>query len=87
MDKKPPFGHYSARNIDVGDLIKWSKWNTERSDWDELLGVVLKVEEQVKSGRLVSIAHVASLQHPQVELEFFTMGLKLVSKGFKKTED
>ena len=87
MGKKPSFGHYSAQDIEIGDLVKWTKWNAERSDWDELRGVVLDTEEQIRSGRLISITRVASMQHSQIELEFFTMSLKLVSKGFKKTKD
>ena len=87
MRKKPPFGHYSARDIEIGDLIKWTKWNPEREDWDEILGVVIDMEDTIRSGRLVSITRVVSMQHPQTELEFFTMSLKLVSKGFNKSKD
>ena len=84
MKKKKPFGHLSAEDIECGDLVKWTKWNSEDNKWDEMIGVVLFVEEQIKGGRLVSSARVATLQHPQIELDFFTMSLKLVSKGYKK---
>tara|TARA_R100000008_G_C3585927_1_gene172256 strand:- start:551 stop:808 length:258 start_codon:yes stop_codon:yes gene_type:complete len=84
MNTQKPFGGLSAEDIESGDLVKWTKWNPKESKWDEMIGVVLSVEEQIKGGRLVSSAKVATLQHPQIELDFFTMSLKLVSKGYKK---
>jgi len=84
MNTQKPFGGLSAEDIESGDLVKWTKWNSKENKWDEMIGVVLSVEEQIKGGRLVSSAKVATLQHPQNELDFFTMSLKLVSKGYKK---
>jgi hypothetical protein len=83
MKTKKPFGSLSAEDIESGDLVKWTKWNSKEGKWDEMIGVVLFIEEQIKGGRVVSSARVATLQHPQIELDFFTMSLKLVSKGYK----
>lgn len=84
MKTKKPFGSLSAENIEPGDLVKWTKWNSKENKWNEMIGVVLSIEEQIKGGRVVSSARVATLQHPQIELDFFTMSLKVVSKGYKK---
>tara|TARA_R110002020_G_scaffold37239_1_gene112426 strand:+ start:23482 stop:23739 length:258 start_codon:yes stop_codon:yes gene_type:complete len=84
MDKKEPFGGQAAKDIDPGDLVKWTKWNPDLEDWDEIIGIVITISEEIRGNRMVSIAKVVSLNNPLTELDFFTMSLKLISKGFKK---
>ena len=83
MEKKEAFGNLTAKYIDPGDLVQWSKWDDMTKNYDEKIGIVISVSEQVKGNRMVSIARVVPVLDPRTELNFFTMSLKLVSKGSK----
>jgi uncharacterized protein YijF (DUF1287 family) len=46
MEKKNNFGEIASKNIKIGDIVAWSRWETSISDWREHLGVVSSVEEK-----------------------------------------
>jgi len=73
------FGESHAEEFSVGDIVEWSIWNTQEEEWQLHYGVLLAIENEIRSNRLVSISKVMPLHTPGVELEFFTMGLRLVS--------
>lgn len=79
MNEKPIFGENYATNLEVGDIVEWSKWNTEKNGWDMHYGIIIKVKNEIKSNRLVSISRVIPLSDSNRELEFFTLSLRLVS--------
>jgi hypothetical protein len=84
MDEKSNFGEVASENIKVGDIVAWSKWDSQELDWKQLLGVVLEVKNTILSNRMVCVTLVMPLKDPKIPLELFTFSLKLVSSGAKK---
>ena len=83
MDEKTKFGELAAENIKIGDIVAWSKWNSQKSTWEQSLGVVLEVKNTIFSNRMVCITVVMPLKNPKIPIELFTFSLKLVSSGSK----
>ena len=81
MQEKSNFGEIASKNIKIGDIVAWSKWNTEDFEWKQLLGVVLEVKNTILSNRMVCVTLVMPLKDPKIPLELFTFSLKLVSSG------
>jgi len=88
MEEKSKFGELNAVNLSVGDIVAWSKWNSSEDLWDEFVGVLLEIRNEMKGNRLVSISRVMPLNNANWsgELEFFTLSLKLVSHSNNKKE-
>jgi hypothetical protein len=84
MEEKSNFGELASKDIKIGDIVAWSKWNQEESEWKQLLGVVLEVKNTILSNRMVCITVVMPLKEPKIPLELFTFSLKLVSSVTKK---
>tara|TARA_R100001126_G_C4766321_1_gene120218 strand:+ start:314 stop:574 length:261 start_codon:yes stop_codon:yes gene_type:complete len=84
MEKKSNFGEISAKNIKIGDIVAWNKWNLDKTGWDKHLGVVLEVKNTILSNRMVCVTLVMPLKDPKIPLELFTFSLKLVSSGTEK---
>ena len=84
MEKKSNFGEISSKDIKIGDIVAWSKWNQQDSGWKQLLGVVLEVKNTILSNRMVCVTLVMPLKEPKIPLELFTFSLKMVSSGGKK---
>jgi len=78
------FGGNSSKNIKVGDVVSWSTWNPESSDWNKHLGLIVEVKNAIFSNRMVCISVVLPLKEPKIPLELFTFSLKLVSSGAEK---
>jgi hypothetical protein len=79
MNEKLKFGELLAKSLDVGDIVEWSKWNSDLDKWDIHYGIITSVKNEIKSNRLVSISKVMPLNMPAYEIEFFTLSLRLVS--------
>ena len=62
MRKKDIFGDLIAETFNVGDIVEWSTWNREISDWESHYGVVIDIKNEIKSGRLVSISTVKPIE-------------------------
>ncbi len=78
--KKEEFGAWSATKLEIGDIVEWTTWNTETSNWDSNYGILVNVGNRIRSDRIVSISKVMPINDPHIELEFFTMNLKLVKE-------
>ena len=79
MKKKESFGERLAKSLSIGDLVQWSKWNSEDNEWEDHYGIISSIKNEIKSNRMVSISRVIPIQDQNTELEFFTVSLKLVS--------
>tara|TARA_R110000824_G_scaffold135797_2_gene299258 strand:+ start:7664 stop:7930 length:267 start_codon:yes stop_codon:yes gene_type:complete len=79
MKKKSEFGALFAASLNIGDIVKWSKWDTSEDSWAACYGVVISVKNEIRMNRMVSISRVIPLLPPTTELEFFTISLKLIS--------
>ena len=84
MEKTTNFGELSAKNIKIGDIVAWNKWNLDKTGWDKHLGVVLEVKNTILSNRMVCVTLVIPLKEPRIPLELFTFSLKLVSSVDEK---
>ena len=87
MNEKPHFGAMAAETFQVGDIVEWSRWDSEIEDWAANYGIVMSIENQMKSNRLVSVSKVLPLNASQPEIEFFTLSLRLVSKNSEILKD
>jgi len=84
MEKTTNFGELSAKNIKIGDIVAWNRWNSDGSGWIKHLGVVLEVKNTILSNRMVCVTLVLPLKEPKIPLELFTFSLKLVSSVDEK---
>ena len=84
MTERDEFGELSANELFVGDIVEWSRWNSELEDWDHHYGIIIGVKNEIKSNRMVSISRVMPLHSPTNEIEFFTLSLRLVSPSKRK---
>ena len=78
------FGEILAKNLAIGDIVEWSKWNSEKNTWDMNYGMITSIKNEIKSNRLVSVSKVLPLNELTQELEFFTLSLRLVSPTKRK---
>ena len=88
MKEKIKFGELKAKELKIGDIVSWSKWNVETENWDEFMGVLLDTLNEFVGNRLVSVSTVMPLNNNMTsgELEFFTLSLKLVSHSDDKNK-
>ena len=83
MTKKEIFGELASKDFQIGDIVEWSKWNSEEEAFKSNYGILLELKNTLISNRIVSVAKVMSLGEDKTEREFFTLSLKLLSR--KKT--
>lgn len=80
MNEKETFGSLSADKYDVGDIVGWTTWDTIQENWILNYGILISIDNQFLSNRLVSVATIKSLNEPHEIKELFTISLKLVNK-------
>tara|TARA_Y100000592_G_C5223049_1_gene200318 strand:+ start:95 stop:364 length:270 start_codon:yes stop_codon:yes gene_type:complete len=78
MNEKQQFGEIAAQEFNIGDIVQWTTWNKISEQWDVNYGVLMKLENMIRSNRMVSIATVKPLNEQFEEKELFTLSLKLV---------
>jgi len=78
MNEKEQFGELSAEEFQVGNIVQWTTWNKLSEEWDTNYGLLMKLENMIRSNRMVSIATVKPLNEQFEEKELFTLSLKLV---------
>ena len=81
---KEGFGELSSKDFQIGDIVEWSKWDSEKESFSANYGILLELKNKVISNRIVSIATVMSLGDDKTEREFFTLSLKLISRKKEK---
>ena len=84
MKEKSNFGEIASKNIKIGDIVAWSRWDSSISDWKEHLGVVLEVKNNIISNRMVCVTLIIPLKEPKIPVELFTFSLRLVSSVEQK---
>ena len=72
MDEKPSFGELSSEALEVGDLVEWSTWNSDK---------------EIRTNRMVSISKVMPMGGNHIELEHFSLSLRLVSRSQENSYD
>ena len=86
MKQEKEFGYSAAEQLKVGDIVSWSKFSEESNDWIEHFGILVNVQNEIRSNRLVSISRVIPLDDSSNELSFFTITLRLVSQTSKENK-
>jgi len=84
MKEKSNFGEIASKNIKIGDIVAWSRWDSSISDWKEHLGGVLEVKNNIISNRMVCVTLIIPLKEPKIPVELFTFSLRLVSSAEQK---
>ncbi len=81
MKKKPEFGEISSKEFNIGDIVEWSIWNKAEEVWGLKYGIVSDIKNEIRGNRLVSVSKVMPINEPSIEIEFFTLSLRLVSRS------
>jgi hypothetical protein len=79
--KRESFGEVHSKDFELGDIVEWTTWNSELEIWKQNYGVLIHIQNEIRSNRLVSISKVMPLSDSTGELEFFTMSLRRISRG------
>ena len=79
MDEKSAFGELHSKNFKIGDIVEWSSWNDYEEKWIQNYGVITQIKNEMRHNRLVSVSTVLPV-NSNIEMEHFTMSLRLVSK-------
>ena len=80
MNEKNQFGELSAEEFNVGDIVQWTTWDKNSENWNINYGILVKLENTIRSNRMVSIATVKPLNEQFEEKELFSLSLKLVKQ-------
>ena len=78
MNEKEQFGELAADEFNVGDIVQWTTWDKTSENWNINYGVLVKLENTIRSNRMVSIATVKPLNEQFEEKALFTLSLQLV---------
>ena len=78
IKRKKPFGELILKDFEIGDMVEWTKWDDSEQKWISNYGILLKIENQIKSNRLVSVSTVKPINEPHVTVELFTVSLQSV---------
>ena len=81
MIEKQQFGEITAQEFSIGDIVQWTTWDKIEEIWNINYGILIKLENMIKSNRMVSIATVKPLNEQFEEKELFTLSLKLVKSS------
>ena len=79
MIKKDNFGEISSKAFEVGDMVEWTTWSNENDIWSSNYGIIIKIDNQIRSNRLVSISTVKPINEAYNEIELFTISLRAIS--------
>ena len=86
MDEKENFGYLSSKKFTVGDIVEWTTWDYEKEKYNSNYGILINIENKVKSNRIISVSTVMPINEPANEIELFTLSLKLVESNNNEIE-
>lgn len=84
MTEKERFGELAGDYLSIGDIVEWSRWNSDNENWDVHYGIISGIKNEIRSSRMVSISRVIPLAGSSSEIEFFTLSLRLVSPSIRE---
>tara|TARA_B100001094_G_scaffold316556_1_gene357903 strand:- start:246 stop:515 length:270 start_codon:yes stop_codon:yes gene_type:complete len=87
MDEKENFGYLSSKKFTVGDIVEWTTWNSTEEKYNSNYGILINIENKVKSNRIISVSTVKPINEPSSEIELFTLSLKLVDSSIKNNNE
>ena len=80
MREQKPFGEVSANELRIGDIVEWSSWNGQKDCWECNYGIITEIKNEIRSNRMVSISKVLPLNGDRIEIEHFSVSLRMVSR-------
>ena len=86
MNRKDNFGEISSKDFEIGDMVEWTTWNNMSESWTSNYGIIIKIENQIRSNRLVSISTVKPINESYSEIELFTISLRAISNQFMQNK-
>lgn len=78
-DREKIFGNESAEELEIGDIVEWTRFDHKEESWLSYYGVLIEKKNEIRSNRLVSISRVVPLSSHSIEMEFFTMTLRKIN--------
>ena len=87
MDEKENFGYLSSKKFNIGDIVEWTTWDYEHEKYNSNYGILINIENKVKSNRIISVSTVKPINEPSNEIELFTLSLKLVDSNNKNNNE
>ena len=78
-DNEKSFGNESAQELEIGDIVEWTRFDQKEESWLSYYGVLIEKKNEIRSNRLVSISRVVPLNSYITELEFFTITLRKIN--------
>tara|TARA_R100000030_G_scaffold74892_1_gene58020 strand:- start:62 stop:331 length:270 start_codon:yes stop_codon:yes gene_type:complete len=87
MDEKENFGYLSSKKFNVGDIVEWTTWDSTDEKYNSNYGILINIENKVKSNRIISVSTVKPINEPSNEIELFTLSLKLVDSNNKNNNE
>lgn len=87
MDEKENFGYLSSKKFNVGDIVEWTTWDSTNEKYNSNYGILINIENKVKSNRIISVSTVKPINEPSNEIELFTLSLKLVDSNNKNNNE
>lgn len=86
MESKEGFGSLSSKKFNVGDIVEWTTWDSATETYNSNYGILIKIENQIRSNRIISISTVKPINEPSVEIELFTLSLKQVTAEIQNND-
>tara|TARA_R100000388_G_C7099304_1_gene91359 strand:- start:121 stop:390 length:270 start_codon:yes stop_codon:yes gene_type:complete len=87
MDEKENFGYLSSKKFNIGDIVEWTTWDSTNEKYNSNYGILINIENKVKSNRIISVSTVKPINEPSNEIELFTLSLKLVDSNNKNNNE
>ena len=75
MSERKAFGEIQSEKLSIGDMVEWTTWSDIDKQWASNYGILIKIENRVKSNRIVSVSTVKPINEPHEILELFTISL------------
>ena len=70
------FGAIQSENLNIGDMVEWTRWDEAAKKWTSNYGILIKIENKLKSNRIVSVSTVKPINEPHQVVELFTISLQ-----------
>jgi len=81
ISSEKAFGELSSESLSVGDMVGWTRWDEDEERWTNNYGILIKIENKLKSNRIVSVSTVKPISEPHQVVELFTISLHAVESS------
>ena len=75
------FGTLHSEKLNIGDMVEWTRWDESEKRWAINYGILIKIENKLKSNRIVSVSTVKPINEPHQIVELFTISLQPIANA------